>query len=96
LKVKDAWFILTDLGSLPVAISAYKQRIGIEEMFLDYKTGRYNIEGNGLRGERLIKIILLMAIVYSSAIFEGTEMSEKNRCKNMYLVVKTNAKNTVD
>jgi len=33
LKVKDAWFILTDLGSLPVAISAYKQRMGIEEMF---------------------------------------------------------------
>ena len=33
LKIKDAWFILTDLGSLPVAISAYKQRMGIEEMF---------------------------------------------------------------
>jgi hypothetical protein len=48
LKVKDAWFILTDLGSLPVAISAYKQRMGIEEMFPDYKTGGYNLEGNGL------------------------------------------------
>jgi hypothetical protein len=46
-------------------------------MFRDYKTGGYNLEGNGLRGERLIKIILLMAIVDSSAIFEGTEMSEK-------------------
>jgi len=32
-KVKDAWFILTDLGSLPVAVAAYKQRMGIEEMF---------------------------------------------------------------
>ncbi len=31
MKVKDAWFILTDLGSLPVALSAYKQRMGIEE-----------------------------------------------------------------
>jgi hypothetical protein len=50
LKVKDAWFILTDLGSLPVALSAYKQRMGIEEMFPDYKTGGYNLEGNGLRG----------------------------------------------
>jgi hypothetical protein len=29
-KVKDAWFILTDLGSLPLAISADKQRMGIE------------------------------------------------------------------
>jgi hypothetical protein len=48
LKVKDAWFILTDLGSLPVAISAYKQRMGIEDMFRDYKTGGYNLEWNGL------------------------------------------------
>jgi hypothetical protein len=60
MKVKDAWFILTDLGSLPVALSAYKQRMGIEESYLDCKTGGYNIEGSGLRGDRLIKIILLM------------------------------------
>ena len=76
-KVKDAWFILTDLGSLPVAIAAYKKRMGIEEMFRDCKTGGYNIEGTGLRGERLIKMILLMAIVYSCAIFQGTEIQKK-------------------
>ena len=76
IKLKDAWFILTDLGSLPVAIAAYKKRMGIEEMFRDYKTGGYNIEGTGLKGERLIKIILLMAIAYSSAIFQGTEIQE--------------------
>jgi hypothetical protein len=35
MKVKDAWFILTDLGSLSVAIAAYKKRMGIEEMFRD-------------------------------------------------------------
>jgi len=77
LKVKDAWFIWTDLGSLPVAIAAYKQRIGIEEMFRDCKTGGYNIEGTGLREERLIKMILLMAIAYTSAIFQGTEIQKK-------------------
>jgi hypothetical protein len=76
-KVKDAWFILTDLGSLPVALAAYKKRMGIEESYLDCKTGGYNIEGTGLRGERLIKMMLLMALVYSCAIFQGTEMSEK-------------------
>ena len=74
IKVKDAWFILTDLGSLPVALAAYKKRMGIEEMFRDYKTGGYNIEGTGLKGERLIKIILLMAIAYSSAIFQSPEI----------------------
>ncbi len=69
MKVKDAWFILTDLGSLSVAIAAYKKRMGIEEMFRDCKSGGYNIEGTGLRGDTLIKIILVLAIVYSSAIF---------------------------
>ena len=77
LKVKDAWFILTDLGSLPVALSAYKERMGIEEMFRDCKTGCYNLEGSGLRGDRLIKMILLMAIVYTWAIFQGTEIQKK-------------------
>jgi len=77
LKVKDAWFILTDLGSLPVAISGYKQRMGIEEMFRDCNTGGYNLEGSGLRGERLIKMILLMAIVYTRAIFHGTEIQKE-------------------
>ena len=75
--VKDAWFILTDLGALPVAIAAYSQRMGIEEMFRDCKTGGYNLEGSGLRGERLIKMILLMAIVYTRAIFQGTEIHKK-------------------
>ena len=28
--VNEAWFILTNLGSLPEAIAAYKQRMGIE------------------------------------------------------------------
>ena len=77
LKVKDAWFILTDLGSLPVALSAYKERMGIEEMFRDCKSGGYNLEGSGLRGERLIKMILLMALAYSCAIFQGTEIQKK-------------------
>jgi hypothetical protein len=74
LKVKDAWFILTDLGSLPKALSAYKQRMGIEEMFRDCKSGGYNLEGSGLRGDRLIKMILLMAIAYTWAIFQGTKI----------------------
>jgi hypothetical protein len=62
MKVKDAWFILTDLGSLSVALSAYKQRMRIEEILRDCKTGGYNIEENGLRGDRLIKILMLMTI----------------------------------
>jgi hypothetical protein len=76
-QVDEAWFILTDLGSLPAAINAYKQRMGIEEMFRDYKTGGYDLEGTSLKGNRLINIILLVTLAYSSAIFEGTLTSEK-------------------
>ena len=36
-QVDEAWFILTDLGSAAAAIDAYKQRMGIEEMFRDCK-----------------------------------------------------------
>jgi hypothetical protein len=76
-KVDEAWFILTDLGSLPAAIDAYKQRMGIEEMFRDCKTGGYDIEGTSLKGDRLINMILLMTLAYTWAIFQGTELKKK-------------------
>ena len=76
-KVDEAWFILTDLGSLPAAINAYKQRMGIEEMFRDCKTVGYDLEGTSLKGDRLINMILLMTLAYSSAIFQGTEIRNK-------------------
>jgi hypothetical protein len=76
-QVDEAWFILTNLGSLQAAINAYKQRMGIEEMFRDCKTGGYDLEGTSLKSHRLINIILLMTIAYSLAIFEGTELPKK-------------------
>lgn len=76
-KVDEAWFILTDLGSLPAAINAYKQRMGIEEMFRDCKTGGYDLEGTSLKGDRLINMILLMTLAYSSGIFQGNEIRKK-------------------
>ena len=76
-KVDEAWFILTDLGSLPAAIDAYKQRMGIEEMFRDCKTGGYDLEGTSLKGDRLINMILLMTLAYTWAIFQGTELKKK-------------------
>jgi hypothetical protein len=41
----EKWY---NLGTLPEAIAAYKQRMGIEEMFRDCKTGGYNLESTGL------------------------------------------------
>jgi hypothetical protein len=80
-QVNEAWFILTNLGSLPAALDAYKQRMGIEEMFRDCKTGGYDLEGTSLKGNRLIKIILLVTLAYSSAIFEGTDIRKNQVVK---------------
>ncbi|WP_449420529.1 hypothetical protein [Phormidium nigroviride] len=52
--------------------------MGIEEMFRDCKSGGYNLEGTGLTGNRLIKIILLMTISYSCDIIEGTIVQRKH------------------
>ena len=76
-QVKEARFILTDLGSLPVAINAYKHRMGIEEMFRDCKKGVYDLEETSLKGNRLINMILLMTLAYRSAIFQGIEQKKK-------------------
>ena len=76
--VDETWCILTNLGDLPQALAAYKQRMGIEEMFRDCKSGGYNLEGTGLTGNRLIKIILLMTISYSYGIIEGSIIIIKN------------------
>jgi hypothetical protein len=50
----------------------------------DCQIGGYNLEGSGLRRYRLIKMILLMAIVYTSAIFQGTEIQKKQVQKYVY------------
>jgi len=59
-----ALYILTNRGSLTASIQAYKRRMGIEEMFRDCKSGGYNLEGTGLRGNRLNSMSLGMSLAY--------------------------------
>ena len=40
---KEPWYILTNLESLSAATEAYSYRMGIEEMFRDFKLGGYNV-----------------------------------------------------
>jgi hypothetical protein len=69
-----AGLFLQIYSELPKAVAAYKQRMGIEEMFRDCKSGGYNLEGSSLKGNRRIKMILLRAIAYTWAIFQGTKI----------------------
>lgn len=71
---EEGWFILTNLPDLESAILAYKKRFGIEEMFRDFKKGGYNLEETNVTGERLVTIILLIAIAYMTATRQGIKM----------------------
>ena len=76
-KAKEPWFIMTNLPSLSEATKAYSQRMGIEEMFRDFKKGGYNLESTGLRNERLLVLVLLITFAYVEATFQGDTIQEK-------------------
>jgi len=72
----EGWFILTNLESLDAAIRAYKKRFDIEEMFRDFKSGGYNLEGTLVTDFRLRAIILLIMIAYTTATFQGKKIKQ--------------------
>lgn len=74
---KEGWFILTNFDSLEFAISAYKKRFDIEEMFRDFKSGGYNLEDTNVTGERFISLVLLITIAYTSATIQGQKIKRK-------------------
>ena len=83
---KEGWFILTNFESLESAITAYKQRFDIEEMFRDFKKGGYNLEDTNVEGERFLSLVLLIAIpssmvakgiAYTSATIQGQQIKRK-------------------
>ena len=74
---KEAWFILTNFDSLESAISAYRRRFDIEEMFRDFKKGGYNLEETNVRGKRFISLVLLIAIAYTGATIQGQKIKRK-------------------
>lgn len=85
---KEGWFIVTNLVTLELAIAAYKRRFDIEEMFRDFKSGGYNLEGTKVSDKRLISLILLIAIrlqplsrtrliAYTSATIHGQQIKQK-------------------
>jgi hypothetical protein len=64
----DAWYLLTNLPDLESAIKIYSQRFGIEAMFKDCKTGGYNLEGSKANPDRLVRLILLIAVFYDECL----------------------------
>ncbi len=70
----EGWFILTNLADLATAISADKKRFCIEEMFRHCQSGGSNLEATKVSVARLNRLILLIAIAYTSAIIQGAKI----------------------
>lgn len=62
---------MTNLKTIDAALAAFKHRSGIEAMFKDCKTGGYNLESSHADGQRLMALILLIAIAYTCAVRAG-------------------------
>ena len=78
---KEPWYLLTNLADLKSATHIYKQRYGIEAMFKDCKTGGYNLEDSKASPDRLIKLILLIALAMTSAWLHGQKIRVKGQEK---------------
>jgi len=72
---KSPWYLLTNLSDLETAVKAYKQRWGIEAMFKDCKTGGYNLEGSQASPDKLVRLVLLIALAMTSAWLQGEKTS---------------------
>jgi hypothetical protein len=73
-SAQEGWFILTNLPDIQSAITAYKKRFDIEEMFRDFKSGGYQLEDTNVSGSRLISLILLISFAYTLATFQGQKI----------------------
>jgi len=71
----EPWYLLTNLPNLKSAIHIYRQRSGIEAMFKDCKTGGYNLESSKASPQRLIRLIILIALAMTSAWLQGKRTS---------------------
>jgi hypothetical protein len=74
----EPWYLLTNLPDLksamayrPASYEVYSKRYGIEAMFKDCKTGGYNLEGCQASPDKLIALIILIALAMTSAWLQG-------------------------
>ncbi len=81
ISTKEAWFLITNFNSLEQSIFAYKKRMGIEEMFRDFKQGGYDLEHTKLSGHRLYSLLLLITFSYSQATLIGQAIKTKGIAK---------------
>ncbi|MEP0886424.1 IS4 family transposase [Trichocoleus sp. ST-U3] len=73
------WSLLTNLPDCETAVKIYGKRFGIEAMFEDCKTGGYNLEGSQASPDRLVRLVLLIALAMSAAWLQGQHTSIRGK-----------------
>ena len=67
----EPWYLLTNLADFPSASAIYNQRYGIEAMFKDCQTGVYNLERCQASPDKLIALIIFIALAMTAAWLQG-------------------------
>jgi hypothetical protein len=75
----EPWYLSTNLTDISTTIKIYGQRFGIEAMFKDCQTGGYNLEGSQASPDRLVRIILLIALAMTSAWLQGKKTQSQKQ-----------------
>ena len=86
---KEPWYLLTNLDNLDEIIKLYRQRMGIEAMFKDGKTGGYNLEGSQANTQRLTNLILLIALAYTTSVLKGKSIKNSGHQKYIARLTET-------
>ncbi|MEN9568461.1 MAG: hypothetical protein RLZZ69_3657 [Cyanobacteriota bacterium] len=76
-NIKSLWFPILISWLKQESTEAYAKRMGIEEMFRDFKKGGYNLEVTRVGDRRLISLILLICLSYSLSTFAGQNIKSK-------------------
>lgn len=80
-KADQPEYIFTNLDDVETLIKIYRQRMGIEAMFSDYKTAGYNFESTKVSRKRLDSVVLLITIAYTWSGLKGQQIEAMGQQK---------------
>lgn len=74
----DPWLLTTNLPTQQAALSAYRRRVWIEEMFGDFKQHGFDLESTRLRHfQRLSRLTLIVALLYLWLVAFGSSVIKR-------------------
>lgn len=71
----EPWYLMTDLPTLPQAVTTYCVRMWCEELWRDFKSQGFDLEATGvMQGARLERLLLGVALAVVWALWTGAEV----------------------